>query len=184
MKKAQTVVIGFAAIMVIMILFVQLFMSEFKNSIKDEDKLKATQDEAFRIGKMLAASSSPYNWTTPGEVVRIGLLQDDFVYNDTLRKIAHLSYPKSKLLLAATKDYIFFLTDLNGTVIKVDNNEYWGWNRTLQQDYNGGSSLTDILSDIKSSALYIGMDDRFIRYKETINSTPEIVHQIVYTWGR
>lgn len=178
MKKSQSLVISFVAIIVILILFIQLFLSEYLESLKEDDNLELVEEDATRIGNLLSGPSNPREWESIEEVKKIGLVKEGVILNDTLYEYAKLSYSKSKMLLGIQHDYIFYLLNKSDTVT-AGGKEYWGWNPA---GGNGGSNLEAVLSDIYAASAYIAKDERFVRFK-AVNSSAATLKLIVLVWS-
>jgi hypothetical protein len=181
MKKSQSMIVGFVAILVIMIVFVQLFISEYNNLNTSRVQLTDFEENARRIGEILSGPSAPYAWNSEN-VQKPGLSVDGIINSTLLNEYSNLEYYKSKSLLGSKQDYIFFF--LNSTnvsnPITIGSNEYWGWPGTSSG--NGGEDLDDVMGRISDNSKSIAKDERFVRLELVALSTPVIAKLVVYVW--
>ena len=178
MKKAQTVAISFAVILVIAIIFIQIFLAEMNQSFKADDDFSAVDETAGRIGSLLSGPAVPANWINIDDVKKIGLLKDNSINNNTLNQYSTLTYYKTKLLLGSSYDYIFYFT-IDKTPIQVGTNSFWGYNPTNPK--NGGTNLEDIIARIDTESSALSKDVRFVHLKR-YNKT-EVAKLNVLAWS-
>jgi hypothetical protein len=177
MKKAQTVMVSFAVILVISIIFMQLFTSEFQKFMNKKSEFDLLEEEAGRIGNLLTGQAVPNNWVNIKEVKKMGLLKDSYIPNSTLVKYATLPYSNTKMLLATQHDYLFYFS--NGTApISIGGKEYWGF--SMAENNNGGSDLESALSDIYSKSKTLAKDERLVNLKEKSIRT---IRMVIYVWN-
>ena len=177
MKKGQSVVVGFAMLTIIAILFIQIFMKEFEDVKKEDDPFLLVQSDGGRLADILAGGSTPYTWTAsaPDRIQKLGLVTGQRVLTDTLNQYTQLQYSKTKLLLGTSYDYIFFFENESGLVPKgTPLREYWGWNDGAYG--NGGTDLSAIQKKIDSQAEYLVVSERFIQLDS------QTATMVVYTW--
>ncbi len=179
MKKAQSIVVAFISILVIAILFIQLFLSEYDKLSPAEGRLDEMESEAIALGKRLAGPASPPSWNDIEDIDRIGLLKSGLISKDTLEKYSTLPYYRTKLRLGMRNDYLFFFLN-DSKVVKIGGNEYWGW-RNGTASGNGGDDFNATISLINSFSSYLSNNERFI--KLNVSSEPEIMKLVVYVWS-
>lgn len=187
MKKAQSIIISFIAILTILIIFIPLFISEFDSLKNKGDSITDLEGQAKRIANSVVGVSLPPNWVSLAGVKKIGLVDGDSISNNTLDEFAKLSYSHTKKLFAVTHDYVFFFTNqsqVSEAVILAGKNEYWGYN--ISAAYTNGGVINTFsyrFNETISKSRDIARAEKFVKLRDIkVEDSPMLVKLIVYVW--
>ncbi len=177
MKKSQTVAIGFAVMLVILIVFIQVFTSEFQRSFPESKEFELLQDEAGRIGNILSGPSIPRIWTDFADVRKMGLMKEGVIERGTLQKLYNFPYPKTKVLLGTSQDYLFFFKD-EDVIVKIGSLEYFGYNPADTK--SGGTDLDQTMAYVSANSMHLAKDEKFVTLD--LGGEKHTAKLILYVW--
>lgn len=179
MKKAQAMIISSIVLVVLVIVVISLFSSQLGLFFHKENIYDELKRESSNVGALLNGNSYPENWDE-NSVKKVGLLENNLVTTNSLRKFGSLHYSKTKMLLGIKRDYIFYFTNNTNELkpIQVENREFWGWNGG--EGENGGTNLNEALVFIFNLSQNIAKDERFVTLN--LNGTVMNAVMVSYVW--
>ena len=183
MKKGQVVVIGFILTVVLFILVISLFYSQFNSIFADESDYPDIKGDSEHVSNLLLTEGYPPDWETD-TVMKLGILDGDVISLRKLENFSKIPYYRSKLLLGVKYDYMFLLERTDSSVIMIPNvnRDFLGWNGDVQSyPGNGGRPFEFFFDAITSKAEHIARNEKFVEIDEGIGEYT-YGKLIVYTW--
>ena len=142
MKKGQVVVIGFILAIVLFIIVISLFYSQFTALFMDDSKYPDIRGDSEHVSNLLLTEGFPTDWKAE-TVKKVGLLDGDIISLAKLGNFSKIEYYKSKLLLGVKYDYMFFLERNDSTKVVIPNvyKDFLGWNGDVKTYEGNGAGL-------------------------------------------
>jgi hypothetical protein len=194
MKKGQTALISFLVLIVLLIVIISLFSSQFFALLTGDDTYEEVKADSEHVSQQLMSEGYPVDWNTEN-VKKVGLLEQDKITINRLMEFANVEYPKSKKLLGIKYDYMFFIEDLEtGDRIRLNypisrdypiSREFFGWNGNLQSyGGNGGLDFDYFFGLVEANAKHIVKKERFVYIigETEEGATVQEAKLVIYVW--
>lgn len=184
MKKAQVAIIGFIMTIVLFVIVISLFYSQFTSLFMDKSEYPDIRGDSEHVSNLLLTEGYPTDWESE-TVKKIGLLDGDIISLRKLENFSRILYPQTKLLLGVKYDYMFFLERNDSSKIMVPNvhRDFLGWNGdVLSYPGNGGRPFEYFFDKISERAEHIARNEKFVKIDEGIQGI-SYGKLVVYTWS-
>lgn len=122
--KGQSWTLDFAVGLLIFLLSLGVVYGLFLNNT-NESKYSQLQADAYHISDLIMSPGYPETWDGT-DIIRAGLLFDQRLSNRKLELLTTFSNNELKNYFNTDKNFAFFIKDINGTIIPINNECYVG----------------------------------------------------------